>query len=133
MNAESVFLPWPKKVVARINKALKKTVSPYAEEVLRIAADGDVAVVFYECADETFIRAALRSTAPVVRLTSTDARRVWGRLENEDPAFLRWITTRNVGAVRVLLCIHSGTLCLNITDGPTWSVEPGTLDSERMN
>lgn len=126
----------PEETAAFMDRVLDMSVKPHVEKIARIAADGDVAIVFHEAATDlphvrTFVDTLRRSeTGPVVRLTRSRARTLFRDLETQDPTFWAWVTTKR-DHVRVLVVAHEGsTLCVNCTDGG-WGFEPGTLDSER--
>jgi hypothetical protein len=117
-----------------MNRLLEDGIKPHIEAIAPIAMNGGIAVVVFEPGAE--LRDALRNigwdgTAAVFELSAARA----GAMASEsaklgDSVTQAWLTRPRTG--RIFLWAEAGTLLVNFVAGSGFSIEPGSLEGERV-
>ena len=118
-----------------LNRILDEGIKPYTEELAPIIADGDVAIVVFEPADD--VKPALRAAgwdgrAHVLRMPNGYRKRL---ARSSDAVTRAWLTRSasvSGSAGRIFLFVQRGTLLVNFSPERGYSLEPGSTDAERV-
>jgi len=119
------------------NRLIDEAIAPNADEIARIVAYRDVALVFYDVHPE--MQEAARAIGwngdrlQVKRLSEKQSEKIASSLKATSPSdpAAQWLKSRREG--RIFVVAEAGTLCLNISPEEGYYFEPGTLDAGRMN
>jgi hypothetical protein len=114
---------------------LRETIIPHAEELAVIQDRGDIAVVVHTAPDAVAadsLRVLGWNGETVFGINRTRARKY---VAPADAVTARWVERRDPDELRMLIIwgqTHS-TLLVNFRAGGGYSIEPGSLDSERAS
>ena len=105
---------------------MDNAIKPNADEIAKIIAVGDIALVAYQPSDgwADALRIPRGTYAAIAKLTSALRKRL---VKNADSVTARWLEGHRLG--RVFVVWGSGSALLNFRDG-AWSVEPGSTNGE---
>jgi hypothetical protein len=118
-----------------MNRLLEEGIKPHVAAIAPIAMNGGIAVVVFEPGVE--LQSALRNigwdgTAAVFELSPARARAIADECANlGDRVTEAWLTRPQTG--RIFLWAQSGTLLVNFVAHRGFSIEPGSLEGERLS
>ncbi|MEJ7735146.1 MAG: hypothetical protein WKG00_38910 [Polyangiaceae bacterium] len=120
--------------VEEMNRLLDDGIKPHIEAIAPIAMNGRIAVVVFQPGAE--LQGALRNigwdgTAAVFELSPARASAMAAESAKlGDSVTQAWLVEPRTG--RIFLWAQSGTLLVNFVSGRGFSIEPGSLDGERV-
>lgn len=112
-------------------RLLEQGIKPHADELAPIMISGEVAVLAFE--PDVALEPALRAVGWNARAVFRLATRWRTRLaQGSDPVTRAWLARSGRDVGRILVFWGAGTLLVNYTPATGYTLEPGSIASERQ-